>query len=116
MLNFASLCTETNAISLTLRGHTSQVSSVKAHPTSPLLVVSASFDSTLRIWDARSPKQALFVIQREASSASKEVTDEKERHLLRLKGPEKALCVDWDGELVVSGGEEKTLQLHRAKV
>ncbi|GAA94305.1 uncharacterized protein L969DRAFT_90027 [Mixia osmundae IAM 14324] len=98
-----------STISLTLSGHKSQVSSVRAHPISPLLVVSASFDSTMRIWDARSPKQALFTIQREAKPAS---ADSKP-----VPGiGDKILSAAWDGQIIASGGEDKQIQLHRTNV
>jgi ribosome biogenesis protein YTM1 len=103
---------DTEAISLTLAGHGSSVASVSAHPTSPLLVLSASYDGNLRIWDARSPNQALFTIPRQASETQSGLSDQ----LKRLKGPEKVLCCDWDGSMVGSGGEDKALQLYRTTV
>lgn len=58
------------------------------------MFASGSYDGTVRIWDARSPKQALFVLNMppmEDGSA----------------GNEKVLSVDWDGEKLVAGGEGK---------
>ena len=69
----------TQNISLTLAGHTAPVSAIAAHPTSSLMFASGSYDSTVRIWDARSPKQALFTLP--------------------------VLAVDWDGERLAAGGE-----------
>lgn len=80
-------------ISLTMAGHTAPVSAVAAHPTSPLLLASGSYDGTVRIWDARSPKQSLFVLPLPPKEEGK------------VGGEEKILCVDWDGERLVAGGE-----------
>jgi ribosome biogenesis protein len=82
---------------------------VCAHPNSPFLVLSGSYDSTLRIWDARSPRQALFSVVR-APQTEGEGAD-------KVKGVgDKVLCVDWDGEKIVSGGEDGRLQIHKANV
>jgi ribosome biogenesis protein YTM1 len=47
----------------------------------------------VRIWDARSPKQALFVMNLPPKEGETE------------NGREKILSVDWDGERLVAGGE-----------
>ncbi|GAA5975430.1 hypothetical protein JCM5350_006477 [Sporobolomyces pararoseus] len=83
-----------SSISLTLSGHTGPVSSVASHPTNGLMFVSASYDSTVKVWDARSPKQSLFSLEM-PQKEGKEVGAEKD----------KILCVDWDGERIVAGGE-----------
>ncbi|GAA5965099.1 hypothetical protein JCM3765_004856 [Sporobolomyces pararoseus] len=83
-----------SSISLSLSGHTAPVSSVASHPTNGLMFVSASYDSTVKVWDARSPKQALFSLDM-PQKEGKEVGAEKD----------KILCVDWDGERIVAGGE-----------
>ena len=91
-------------ISLTLQGHTASVAAVAAHPTSQLLFSSAGFDGNVKIWDARSPKQALFSVQRQ-----------------RKQGPvtaslqNKILCMAWNGELIASGGEDGKLELLQSK-
>jgi WD40 repeat protein len=84
----------TQNISLTLAGHTAPVSAIAAHPTSSLMFASGSYDSTVRIWDARSPKQALFTLP-----VPKKEGDEDRAE------PEKVLAVDWDGERLAAGGE-----------
>ncbi|KAK4046647.1 ribosome biogenesis protein ytm1 [Microbotryomycetes sp. JL201] len=83
-------------ISLTLFGHTSVVSSVKNHPTKPLTLVSGSFDGTVRVWDARSPKQSLFVLPMPALQDASSSID-------------KVLSVDWDGDRIVAGGQGSQL-------
>lgn len=90
-----------SSISLSLSGHTGPVSSVSAHPTNPLMFCSASYDSTIKVWDARSPKQALFTLD----MPQKEESGEKE----------KVLCVDWDGERIVAGGEGARVAVWRVK-
>ena len=92
-ISYWDLREETSNISLTLTGHTSQVSSLAPHPASPLLLASGSYDSTVRIWDARSTKSALFVINLPPKEGEEE------------NGKEKILAVDWDGSRLIAGGE-----------
>ncbi|GAA6006119.1 hypothetical protein JCM11491_002037 [Sporobolomyces phaffii] len=83
-----------SSISLSLAGHAGPVASVASHPTNPLMFVSGSYDSTVKVWDARSPKQALFSLdmpQKEGKDAGAE--------------KDKVTCVAWDGERIVAGGE-----------
>jgi len=93
LVSFWDLREATQAISLQIPGHSAPVSSVCAHPTAPLLLASGSYDSTVRIWDARSPKQALFTVPLPPKEGEEGA------------GGEKVLCVDWDGERLVAGGE-----------
>ena len=96
LISFWDLRDSTTNISLTMPGHTGPVSSVSAHPTSALLLASGSYDGTVRIWDARSPKQALFVLPLPPKEGGAEAGK---------KGEEKILAVDWDGERLAAGGE-----------
>lgn len=80
---------------MTLRGHSAWVSSVSWSRTSEYALCSASYDSTIRVWDIRS-KQALYTVD----------TEEKE----------KILSVYWDNDRIISGGEDKKLRLYQAKV
>ena len=112
------------AISLIMTGHTAAVSAVSAHPTEPLSLVSGSHDGTVRVWDARSPKQSLFVIKPTTTTTSNNTSalasktngveggaassaSEKQKEVDRLKGANKILAVDWDGKVLVCGGEGK---------
>lgn len=95
LISYWDLREATANISLTLAGHTGQVSALAPHPTSPLLIASGSYDSTVRIWDARSTKSALFVIP----------LPPKEGEEFSGPGREKILALDWDGEKLVAGGE-----------
>ena len=90
----------TSVIALTLSGHASSVSSVASHPSNAMLLASASFDGSTRIWDVRAPKQALFSVARQQKKGSAQ---------------QKVLCVDWDGEVVASGGEDGKLELLQSK-
>ncbi|GAA5944622.1 Ytm1p [Sporobolomyces koalae] len=87
-----------SSISLSLSGHTGPVSSVAAHPTNPLMFVSGSYDSTVRVWDARSPKQSLFTLDMPQKEQESPQDGSK-------KDKDKILCVDWDGDRIVAGGE-----------
>jgi ribosome biogenesis protein YTM1 len=92
---------ENTIISMTLNGHASSVSSVAANPNSPFLFCSASYDSTVRIWDARSPKQALFAMK------SKQKKDGN--------AGGKLLATAWDGSIIASGGEDGEVELMQSK-
>lgn len=94
LISFFDFRESTQIISLSLPGHQGPVSSVVAHPTSPLLLASGSYDGTVKIWDARSPKQALFSMDMPRDEGSS-------------GGQEKVLAVDWDGERLVAAGEGK---------
>lgn len=98
LVSFFDLRESSQNISLSMAGHTGPVSAVAAHPASPLLVASGSYDATVRIWDARSVKQALFVLP----LPPKEVGEGSDPAKV---GQEKILAVDWDGERLVAGGE-----------
>ena len=91
----------TTIINMTLTGHTSSVSAVSAHPTNPLLLCSGAYDGTVRVWDARSPKQALFSMTRNLRS--------------KAKAPGKLLCTAWNGELIAAGGEDRQLELFQSR-
>lgn len=92
---------ENSIISLSLSGHSSSVAAVSANPNSPFLFCSAAYDSTVRIWDARSPKQALFAM--------------KSQHAKQGKAGGKLLCTAWDGSMIASGGEDGELELMQSK-
>ncbi|KAI9015814.1 WD40-repeat-containing domain protein [Phycomyces nitens] len=85
-------------VKLALRGHSAWVSSVSWSSTSEYTLCSGSYDSTVRIWDIRS-KGPLYTIEAEDSTKK-----------------EKVFGVHWDGERVLSGGEDKKLRLYQAKV
>jgi ribosome biogenesis protein len=83
--------TTTTIIQKTLTSHKQWVSAVLWHPYSSSLLLSASYDNTVKMWDIRS-SIPLFTI-----AAHKD----------------KALCIDWCGaEVFVSGGADRKLFVH----
>lgn len=84
-----------------LWGHGSVVESVHAHPSSQHHFASAGLDGNIKLWDVRSPKQALFTVVRKPAGGKKE-------------NENKILGVDWDGSVLASGGEDCAMQLHEA--
>ncbi|KAJ9102454.1 hypothetical protein QFC21_002854 [Naganishia friedmannii] len=88
----------TSLISLTLQT-ASPVPSLRAHPTSPYTLATGTYSGTLQIWDVRSPKQALFSVKRQQKEG---------------KG-ERVLGVDWNGEVLVAGGEDGEVSVWSAR-
>lgn len=82
-----------------LNGHKNFVVSLDRHPTNPNMFVSASHDSTCKIWDVRSNKP-LYTITRENS-----VEDNK------------VFAVKWSESInaVVSAGEDKQIQFNKTE-
>ncbi|CDZ97377.1 Microtubule binding protein YTM1 (contains WD40 repeats) [Phaffia rhodozyma] len=94
---------ESTVISLSFpSAHTSSIPLIRSHPTSSHLLFTAGHDGQIKIWDARSPKQALLGVKRE-------LKEDK-------KGMEKLLGGDWDGELLGVGGEACELEVYRGKI
>ena len=101
--SFIFVLSENSIISLTLpSAHASHIPFVRAHPTSQHLIATGGHDGELKIFDVRSPKQALLGVKR----------DEKRE----IKGEDKLLCGDWDGEIIGVGGEGCVLEVYRGKV
>ncbi|KAI8991790.1 WD40-repeat-containing domain protein [Mycotypha africana] len=86
-------------VKMSFRGHSAWVSSVSWSKTSQYNLCSASYDSTLRIWDVRSSKEPLFTVNTSSE-------DNKE----------KIFSIYWDNDRLLSGGEDKKLSIHKAKV
>lgn len=83
--------TTSTIIQKTLTSHKQWVSSVLWHPYSSSLLLSASYDNTVKMWDIRS-SIPLFTIAAHS---------------------DKVLCVDWCGaEVFVSGGADRKLFVH----
>ena len=105
----------TTISAMTLRGHTNAVVSLAADPESSYGLVSASHDGTCRVWDVRSSRseregrvgESLYVVERESLKGEG-----------RKVGGEgvKVFGVVWDkGVGIVSGGEDKRVQVNRGK-
>ena len=84
--------------------HTGPVSAVRAHPTAGHLFATASHDATVKMWDARSHKRALFSLTRPAAAAAAAAGD-------------KVLALDWtpDGQTIVAGGEDRRITVHKGE-
>ncbi|GAA5906824.1 WD40 repeat domain-containing protein [Sporobolomyces salmoneus] len=83
-------------------GHVSSVSSLSWHPTNPSLFLTASSDSTLRIWDKTNRRQSKSVI----------VVKSKERG-----GKTKVTSCCWskpDGKLIAAANEDGSLMVWKA--
>jgi ribosome biogenesis protein YTM1 len=85
-------------ISLTL-ATSSPVPSLRAHPTSSFTLATGTYSGNLQIWDIRSPKQALFSVKRQQKEG---------------KG-ERVLGIDWNGEILVAGGEDGEVSVWSAR-
>ncbi|WWC67770.1 ribosome biogenesis protein YTM1 [Kwoniella pini CBS 10737] len=88
----------TSLISLTLQT-SSPIPSIKTHPTSSFTLASATYSGIIQIWDIRSPKNSLFSVSN---------VNRKERKVTKngkVLG-ERLLALDWDGEVLIAGGED----------
>lgn len=96
-------------------GHTNWVRSIARNPTTSYQFVSASSDSTCRIWDIRSTSQSaagntiakpVYTIERESQKALPKPA----------RGSESTVfAVAWNETVgIVSGGEDKRVQINRA--
>ncbi|WVN90766.1 ribosome biogenesis protein YTM1 [Cryptococcus depauperatus CBS 7841] len=101
----------TSLISLTLPT-TSPVPSVTCHSTSPFTLASATYSGIVQIWDIRSPKSSLFTVSRAQSKTAN--PDRKATKNGKVLG-ERLLSVDWDGQVLVAGGEDGEVGIWRAR-
>ncbi|KAK2072512.1 hypothetical protein P8C59_006861 [Phyllachora maydis] len=101
---------------MTLRGHANMVVSLAASPDNDYSLVSGSHDGTCRVWDLRSSRPAahdeglgsvsepVYVIDRESRQGRKRpVAGEGS----------KVFSVVWDSLGIVSGGEDKRVQVNK---
>ncbi|KXJ92864.1 WD40-repeat-containing domain protein [Microdochium bolleyi] len=107
---------------MTLRGHRNMATSISASPENDHSLVSASHDGTCRIWDLRSVRsgtqaegqgsvsESVYVIERESQKS-------KKRSAADVPGRGcKVFSVVWDKSLgIVSGGEDKQVQINRGR-
>lgn len=83
----------------TLRGHTNAVSALCADGQSEWQMVSAGHDGTVRVWDVRAAGSgSMFTIKREGGEG--------------ITGKEKVFDVEWSKIGIVSGGEDKRVQIN----
>lgn len=83
----------------TLRGHTNAVAALCAGRESEWQMVSAGHDGTVRVWDVRAAGSgSMFTIKREGGEGA--------------TGKEKVFDVEWSAVGIVSGGEDKRVQIN----
>jgi len=70
-------------------------------------MMGVTYSGLVQIWDIRSPKSALFSVQK--SGKGRDVTKNGKRLGERL------LAGDWDGEVVVAGGEDGEVGIWNAR-
>lgn len=104
----------TKVSALQCTGHTNWIRSIAANPTNSFQFVSASDDSTCRIWDIRSTTEEagggrvarpVYVIERQSVGGKKQ----------EQGGESTVYGVEWDEEVgIVSAGKDKMLQINRS--
>ncbi|CAK7273213.1 ribosome bioproteinsis protein ytm1 [Sporothrix epigloea] len=107
---------------MTLRGHVNKVAALAAAPDNDYSLVSASHDGTCRIWDLRSSRKAVDGDSPEGSMTSISeavyVIDRNGREGKRPLAGEgvKVFDVNWSTPWgIVSGGEDKRVQMNRGQ-
>ena len=108
---------------MTLRGHTNAVVSLAVDPGSAYGLVSGSHDGTCRIWDVRASKSgeegvvggSVYTVERESLKANANGGNGERRSVVGGEGV-KVFGVVWDkGVGIVSGGEDKRVQVNRGR-
>ncbi|QPG96947.1 ribosome bioproteinsis protein ytm1 [Epichloe festucae Fl1] len=104
---------------MTLRGHLNMVVSVSPSPENDYSLVSASHDSTCRVWDLRSTRQATSgettgLVSEPVYTIGREWLNGKK--LPPAGDGAKVLSVVWDKSWgIVSAGEDKKVQINRGR-
>ncbi|CAD6890144.1 unnamed protein product [Tilletia controversa] len=91
--------------------HSGPVSVLRTHPTNGNLFATGSHDGSLKLWDTRSPRTALFALARPAAAP----TSKSAAGAASTKS--KVLAMDWDasGKMLFSGGDDCRLSVHRGE-
>jgi ribosome biogenesis protein YTM1 len=92
-------------VKLTLSSHKNWVTSVSWSTKNLFMLVSGSYDGTIRIWDIRS-KTPLYTLSKQNADKG----EEKENAT-----PKKVFCVNWDDDVILSGGEDNQLHIYGTK-
>ena len=84
--------------------HGAAVGAIRANPAAPQLFASGGYDGRLKVWDVRSPKQALFALAQPSASSSDAPTQRT-----------KVLALDWsaDGRSIAAGGEDCRISIYQ---
>ncbi|KAG6009961.1 ribosome biogenesis protein ytm1 [Claviceps maximensis] len=104
---------------MTLRGHVNMVVSLSPSPENDYSLVSGSHDSTCRVWDLRSTRQATSdettgVVSEPVYTIGREWLNGKK--LPPAGDGAKVLSVVWDKSWgIVSGGEDRKVQINRGR-
>lgn len=80
-----------------LVGHTNFVVSLAASPDNDYMFSSGSHDGTVKVWDVRAQK-ALYTITRDSGAP---------------KGQDKVFAVSWNPTGIISGGQDKKIQINK---
>lgn len=86
----------------------SPVPSLTCHPESNFTIATATYGGAAQIWDVRSPKNALFSVARKTDRTRTQTKNGKALG-------ERLLAVDWDGEILVAGGEDGEVGIWNAR-
>ncbi|KAL1914936.1 uncharacterized protein VTP21DRAFT_7852 [Calcarisporiella thermophila] len=90
---------DASMLKLSLPGHRNWVSSVAWSPSSEHHLVTGSYDGIVRVWDIRSRRAPIYTLLHGNDSEEEE---------------QKVFCVEWSGDLLLSGGEDCRLRIHSA--
>ena len=66
------------------------------------MLVSGSYDGTIKIWDIRS-KTPLYTFSKQNGNKERDDTSKK------------VFCVDWNDDIILSGGEDNQLHIYGSK-
>ncbi|KAI9222843.1 WD40-repeat-containing domain protein [Blastocladiella britannica] len=100
--------TDATLVKARLLGHRNQVAAVAWAPDAEHHLASASLDGSVRVFDLRSPSQALHIVQQPVALPNATVEEGKKAPIA------KRFCVGWSHGMVVSGGEDCTLGVWEA--
>ncbi|PKK59191.1 ribosome biogenesis protein WDR12 [Rhizophagus irregularis] len=92
-------------VKLTLSSHKNWVTSVSWSTKNSFMLVSGSYDGTVKIWDIRS-RTPLYTLSKQNGDKGKENESDT---------PKKIFCVDWDQDIILSGGEDNQLHIYGSK-
>jgi ribosome biogenesis protein YTM1 len=80
------------------------------HSKSQFTLAAATYAGTIQIWDIRSPKHALFSVSKRGKAGEGRKFNDKGKVF-----GERLLAMDWDGEMIVAGGEDGEVGVWRAR-
>lgn len=73
-------------------------------------MMGVTYSGLVQIWDIRSPKSALFSVQKQPGKGGERTVTKNGKVL-----GERLLAADWDGERVVAGGEDGEVGIWNAR-